>query len=121
MPKSWVAISWAIIGIFVLGVTVIRSAPAASPALGGCPVLPADNIWNVPVDNLPVDPNSSAYINTIGTARHAHADFGSGLWDGGPIGIPFVVVSQTQLPVNINWTAYGDESDPVGRQVDVHR
>jgi hypothetical protein len=83
--------------------------------LGGCPLLPANNIWNVPVDNLPVDANSNAYINTIGATRHMHADFGSGDWppgSGAPIGIPFVVVSQTQPLVNINWTAYGDESDP---------
>jgi hypothetical protein len=99
----------------LLVVTHARSAPAtptAPPALGGCPVLPANNIWNVPVDTLPVDASSSTYINTIGATRHVHADFGSGLWDGGPIGIPFLVVSQTQPLVDIHWTAYGDESDP---------
>ena len=96
----------------------VRSAPAdeaaaaASPTLGGCPVLPANNIWNVPVDTLPIDPNSNTYVAAMGASSKAHADFGSGLWDGGPIGIPFVVVSQTQPLVNINWTAYGDESDP---------
>jgi hypothetical protein len=112
MLKSWGAIILAVIGIFVMGTSAIQSAPAAPPTLGGCPVLPANNIWNVPIDNLPLDPNSNAYINTIGATRHVHADFGSGLWDGGPIGIPYVVVSQTQALVNINWTAYGDESDP---------
>ena len=29
---------------------------------GICPILPADNIWNTPIDNLPVDPNSDTYI-----------------------------------------------------------
>ncbi len=92
-----------------------RSIPAAPPVLGGCTVLPADNIWNVPVDNLPAAADSSTYINAIGASSHMHADFGSGDWppgSGAPIGIPFVVVSQTQPLVNINWTAYGDESDP---------
>ena len=112
MPKSWVAISLAVIGTFVMGTSVIRSAPAAPPMLGGCPVLPANNIWNVPIDNLPIDPNSNAYINTIGATRHVHADFGSGLWAGGPIGIPFVVVPAQQPLVPINYQAYGDESDP---------
>ena len=79
MLKSWVTISWAVIGILVMGVSAMRLAPAAPPTLGGFPVLPADNIWNVPVANLPIDPNSNAYINTIGAARRAHADFGSGL------------------------------------------
>jgi hypothetical protein len=112
MLKSWVTVSLAVIGTFVLGVSAIRSAPAAPPTLGGCPVLPADNIWNVPVDNLPIDPNSTAYINAIGAARHVHADFGAGLWDGGPIGIPFVVVPGSQPLVPIHYQAYGDESDP---------
>jgi hypothetical protein len=114
--KSWVAISLAVIGTFVTGVSVIRSAravsPAAPPTLGGCPVLPADNIWNVPVDHLPIDPSSNAYISTIGAAQHVHADFGSGLWDGGPIGLPFVIVPASQPLVPIHYQAYGDESDP---------
>lgn len=74
--------------------------------------MPADNIWNAPVDALPVDANSDAYVNTIGAAIHPHADFGSGLWQGAPIGIPFVVVPAGQTPVTITFTAYGDESDP---------
>ena len=41
-----------------------------------------------------------------------HADFGSGLYQGSIIGIPYSVVGGTQAPVNINFTAYGDESDP---------
>jgi len=113
MRKFWIIPAWAV--VLLLAVSHARSAPAAPtvpPTLGGCPVLPANNIWNVPIDNLPVAANSPAYINTIGATRHVHADFGSGLWDGGPIGIPFVVVSQTQPLVDIHWTAYGDESDP---------
>ncbi len=40
-----------------------------------------------------------------------HADFGSGTWDGGPIGFPVDFVSGTQPLASINYTAYGDESD----------
>ncbi len=114
MPKSWISISVAIVSLCVIGLSAARSAPAAPPTLGGCPVLPADNIWNTPVDTLPVDANSSAYINTIGASDNVHADFGSGLWEGGPIGIPYVVVSQTQPLVSIIYDpdGYGDESDP---------
>ena len=53
-----------------------------------CPMLPADNIWNTRVDTLPLDPlPSAAYVATIGASATMHADFGSGLWNGGPIGI----------------------------------
>ncbi len=81
------------------------------PTLEGCPVFPADNIWNTPIENLPVDPNSSAYISTIGATQGLHPDFGSGTWNGGPIGIPYTIVSGTQAKVNITFD-YSDESDP---------
>jgi hypothetical protein len=68
MLRSWITISLAVIGRLVLGISAIRSAPAAPPTSGGCPLLPADNIWNVPIDALPVDPNSSTYVNAIGAA-----------------------------------------------------
>ena len=50
------------------------------PELCGCPVFPPDNIWNTPVDSLPLDPGSAVYIDTIGRSRGLHPDFGSGLW-----------------------------------------
>lgn len=81
------------------------------PILEDCPLLPANNIWNARVDQLPLDPNSNAYIQTIGSNTHFHLDFGSGLWDGGPIGIPFNVVEASQPKVNVTFE-YGDESDP---------
>ena len=84
--------------------------------IGSCPVLPANNIWNTPVDTLPVLSNSTSMVNTIGATRGFHADFGSGTWDGGPIGIPFITVagSQTKYPASF---LYADESDagPVRR------
>jgi hypothetical protein len=97
-------------------VTVTATATAVSsgggPTLGGCPVFPADHIWNRRIDTLPVDPNSSVYVNNIGATAGLHADFGSGLWDGGPIGIPLVRVAGTQAFVPIVFIWYGDESDP---------
>ncbi len=72
---------------------------------------PTDNIWNTPVDTLPVSPNSSTYVNTIGPVSPVHADFGSGSYNGGPIGIPYVKVAgmQTKYPATF---LYWDESDP---------
>ncbi len=89
--------------------------PAAAPTIGGCQVLPADNIWNTRVDNLPVDGMSNMYVNSIGASAHVHADFGSGVWPPGstsPIGIPFVVVPGSQPMVNVDFVAWPGESDP---------
>lgn len=98
--------------------TVVATAVdggVATPTIGGCTVFPADNIWNTPIDTLPVAANSSAYIDAIGRDTSFHPDFGAGVWPPGsdsPIGIPFVVVTGTQPPVAIQFVAYGDESDP---------
>lgn len=81
-------------------------------ALGGILPFPEDNAWNQRIDDLPVDPLSDVIINTIGRERNIHPDFGSGLWNGAPIGIPYVVVSGDQKRYPIRYTAYGDESDP---------
>ena len=84
---------------------------AASPLISGCPVLPADNIWNTPVDTMPVAANSDAMIDSIGRNTNLYPDFGSGTWDGGPIGIPFDLVDSSQPLVNVSFD-YADESDP---------
>ena len=64
----------------------------ARPSCAGCPVFPADNPWNQRVDRLPVHPNSDAIVRSIGAGEHMHADFGSGRYQGAPIGIPYVTV-----------------------------
>lgn len=91
--------------------TPTRPAASGSPQIAGCTVFPADNIWNTPVDALPLDPNSTAYINTIGADLTLKADFGSGLWEGGPIGIPFTIVPGNQPRVAVSFE-YAGESDP---------
>jgi len=81
-------------------------------SLNGFVPFPADNLWNTDISNAPVDPNSAALINFIGGSVGLHADFGSGQYNGSIIGIPYLVVNSSQGPVTINFTAYGDESDP---------
>ena len=78
---------------------------------GGCTIFPSDNIWNTRVDTLPADPRSAAYVTGISATAGLHADFGSGTWDGGPIGIPYTTVSGTQPVVSVTFD-YSDESDP---------
>lgn len=98
---------------------VLLVATVSSPAqkIGDCPVFPADNIWNTPVDKLPVDPRSKQYVASIGADKPLRADFGSGNIDGVPIGIPFVVVPMKQSKVAINFRKFGDE-DPLSDESD---
>ncbi len=76
-----------------------------------CPIFPADNHWNLRVDELPVHPRSDEIVRSIGRDEGLHPDFGSGRWKGGPIGIPYVVVPRDQDRVPISFE-YDDESDP---------
>ncbi len=80
-------------------------------------IFPADNSWNQDISAAAVDPNSSQILSAYSSSG-VKADFGSGLWNNAPIGIPFVVVCGTQKKVSIVFRAngydgnYGDESDP---------
>jgi hypothetical protein len=94
---------------------ILSSIPSAllaqGPTIGNCPTLPADHIWNTRVDQLPKSPNTSAWVSTIGASSSLHPDFGSGLYNGAPIGIPFVTVPGTQTAYPATFT-YQSESDP---------
>jgi len=81
-------------------------------SLNGFLPFPAGNAWNQDISTSAVDPNSATIITFIGPSIGLHPDFGSGLYNGSDIGIPYVVVGSSQAPVNIDFTAYGDESDP---------
>jgi hypothetical protein len=92
------------------------------PAAPNCPVFPASNHWNQRVDRLPVAADSDAIVRAIGVGDHVHADFGSGLWDGGPIGIPITVVGKKTPRSRVSFE-YASESDkgpyPIPRGVKI--
>jgi hypothetical protein len=93
---------------FAISVTVAGTAPL--PGAPACPVFPATNPWNVRVDRLPVATRSAEIVASIGAGEHVHADFGSGLWEGRPIGIPITVVSGSQPKARVTFD-YANESD----------
>jgi hypothetical protein len=107
-------------------VAAVQSASAVGPypALGSCsvfpqppaslppraPSLPTEAAWNQDVSKAPRDPRSSAYISYIDShgGNELHPDFGSPR----PYGFPYAVVGAGQPQLPVNYTAYGDESDP---------
>jgi hypothetical protein len=80
------------------------------PGAPKCPIFPATNAWNERVDTLPVAANSAQLIQSIGLSTGLHPDFGSGLYDGQPIGIPYDVVSKQTKRFRVKF-GYADESD----------
>ena len=101
--------------LVVIGLACLGGAAQALrvPSAPRCPVFPASNPWNKRVDSLPVTQNSATIIGSIGAGTGLHADFGSGLWEGSPIGIPFDVVWRSTPRARVTFE-YNDESDHVG-------
>lgn len=67
----------AVVGLFSTAVTshqpltalALDSPAQTPPQVAGCDLFPADNIWNTPVDDLPLHPRSDLFITTIGAER----------------------------------------------------
>jgi hypothetical protein len=105
---------------------LLALAPAAHaarlPGAPRCPVFPRDNPWNQRVDRLPVAADSAGIVASIGLAGGLHPDFGSGRYEGRPIGIPFDVVSRHTRRSRVRFD-YADESDrgryPIPRGVHI--
>ncbi len=105
-----------------LGVALLTGSAAHAfrlPAARHCPVFPANNAWNQRVDRLPVAADSAQLVASIGLDAPVHADFGSGKWDGGPIGIPFDVVSKKTHRSHVSFE-YADESNRVAYPIPRH-
>jgi len=100
----------ALLGLGVLALGVAVASAARLPQAPACPVFPATSPWNQRVDKLPVAPGSARIVASIGVDDNVHADFGSGLWEGGPIGIPITVVPGAQAKSRVAFE-YADESD----------
>ena len=100
-----------LVALSALALVVVGAASAARlPRAPQCPVFPTTNAWNQRVDNLPVATNSAPVVNSIGAGGRLHPDFGSGLWDGSPIGIPLTVVGKATPRSAVSFD-YADESD----------
>ncbi len=80
------------------------------PKAAGCPILPKRNHFNQRVDTLPRAAGSDALVASIGLDDEFHADFGSGDYGGGPIGIPYTVVGKGQKRVPVAFDI-AEESD----------
>jgi hypothetical protein len=85
---------------------------ATAAALAGCPLFGPTFTTNQRVDHMPVAADSAAIVRSIGLDDHFHADFGSGRWEGSPIGIPYTVVTRKTHRSKVRFD-YAGESDRV--------
>jgi hypothetical protein len=97
--------------IAAVSVGVVAAAQGGpAPRVAKCRIFPKNNPWNQRVDKLPVARNSDAIVRSIGPSEGMHADFGSGKYNGGPIGIPYTTVGAGQPKVKVSFE-YASESD----------
>ncbi len=78
----------------------------SGPHIAGCPVFPADNVWNTPIDALKKDKRSDEYIQQMGPTAPLHPSFGSDPMNGIPITI--IKPGRPRVPIKFE---YADESD----------
>jgi hypothetical protein len=99
--------------VFAAAAIGLLAVPACGPKVPGteCPMMPHNSFWHANVRGLPVLANSDELVASVGVGSPVHPDFGSGLWEGGPIGIPFTVVAGSQPRVPISFY-YASQSDP---------
>ena len=120
------AIGAVAIGLAMAFAVLVSRAGAVGPYpdLGSCQVfpdppaglspraasLPTQAAWNQDISKAPRHPRSAAIVSYIDSqgGDHLHPDFGSPR----PYGFPFAVVDSGQPKLPVNYTAYGDESDP---------
>jgi len=111
-------------GLAILAACILAAGTSAAaggrgptvPGARACPIFPRSNVWNRPVNQLPVATNSDALISAIGVDDSVHPDFGSYLG----YGIPYTVVAGKSTPkVKVSFE-YADESDRIGYPIPAH-
>lgn len=99
----------ATLGLCLAGTACVPFTPLTG--VTNCNVTTNDSYWRGTADDLPVLSSSPSIVSAIGATKKLHADFGSGLYEGEPMGIPYNVVPGTQPKVTVTFD-YPDESDP---------
>jgi hypothetical protein len=107
-----IVLAGAFLPLLLLALSGSTAGALRLPGAPNCTIFPASNQWNQRVDTLPVAADSSQLIASMGVSTGLHPDFGSGLYDGQPIGIPFDVVSKKTPRSHVSFD-YADESDKV--------
>ncbi len=98
-------------GLLITSLNIAQSTLPPPQLIDGCPPFPPDHILNQRIDNAPVHANSDAFIASIGLTQVLKADFGSGTYNGAPIGIPYIAVDKDQPKVPMIFEIVA-ESDP---------
>ncbi len=109
--RRWLFGSLAALAACALGARCEFIIGPRLPEAPDCLLMPFDSYWHASMEDLPVHPRSDAWVASVGANDPVHPDFGSGLWQGGPIGIPYTTAGAETPAVPVSFY-YEDESDP---------
>src|SRR5580658_1648802 len=98
-----------------LGVApTLAAAQSAGTVLPGtqCAAFPADNVWNTPITDLPVNAKSTTWLQAMDASTTLlHPDYGPSQNPRTPYGIPWQIASPRQALVSVKFL-YASQSDP---------
>ena len=99
--------------VLVAGLPLTAGPAAAAsivtvPEAPACAIFPSTNVWNKPVEALPLAANSDRLVRSIGLSAYLHPDFSS--YVGGGYGIPYNVVGSGVSKKRVLFQ-YASESD----------
>jgi hypothetical protein len=100
-------------GAAVARVRADAHVAAPGPRVPGtaCPAFPSDNVWNTPINRLPVDPRSAAWLaHTAAGSTLLHPDYGPAGGGALPYGIPWQLTSRHPAFVRLHFQ-YASQSD----------
>lgn len=83
-----------------------RNTLTSGPQIAGCPIFPADNVWNTPITAAKRDAHSDVYVQKMDANASLHPNFGPNPTNG----IPITIIKPTVKYVKVKFQ-YGDESD----------
>lgn len=104
--RHWLVVVAVALGLVAGSVGIANATRTVIVNGRGCPILPATNVWNKPVDTRNVRADSATLMNTMGLTRYLHPDFGT--FAG--YGIPINVVNASTPKKTVTFD-YDDESD----------
>jgi hypothetical protein len=92
-----------VLAIIFLLILPVLAATSDSVLLNNFQIYPKDHIWNVPVDTLPVDARSSAYVNSGNPSAFMYLDRD----------MPYNIVNSTQPKQKLTSFAFPEYSDDI--------
>ena len=92
----------------VLALGLASLSMAQTPTIAGCSVLPANNVWNTPIEKMPVDKNSAAYIASMNVSKSTiYPVLNNTGW-----GMPYNVVPGSTVKVPVTFYYNGNDAGP---------